>query len=114
MDYKKMDIKDIIAWCKANNQVEWLKAEVAKEEDCKVYPRKKVPALDDNGEVIKVNGKIKMVSVADKDKPYTLVKRPISFITIKKDFASLFMPEILPKAEEKEKDPTFRDIIASL
>lgn len=30
MDFKKMNIDDIIAWCKANNQVEWLKAEAAK------------------------------------------------------------------------------------
>ena len=30
MDYKKLTINDIIAWCKANNQVEWLKSEVNK------------------------------------------------------------------------------------
>ena len=113
MDYKSMKIGDIIEWCVANNQVEWLKAEVAKEEECRVYPRKKVAATDENGEVIKVNGKIKKVSVADYDKPFEIKKRPISFITVKKDFATKFMPEILPKAEE-EKDPTFRDIIASL
>ena len=30
MDYKTLKIDDIITWCKANNQVEWLKAEAAK------------------------------------------------------------------------------------
>lgn len=28
MDYKKMKFNDIVEWCKANNQVEWLKKEV--------------------------------------------------------------------------------------
>lgn len=27
LDYKMMDINDIINWCKENNQVEWLKAQ---------------------------------------------------------------------------------------
>lgn len=30
MDYKTMTIQDIIDWCKANNQVKWLKATAAK------------------------------------------------------------------------------------
>ena len=30
MNYYKMNLNDIIAWCKANNQVEWLKKEAAK------------------------------------------------------------------------------------
>lgn len=30
MDYKKMTFNDIVDWCKANNQVEWLKEEVEK------------------------------------------------------------------------------------
>ena len=29
MDYKKMNLDDIINWCKANNQVDWLKKEAA-------------------------------------------------------------------------------------
>lgn len=28
MDYKKLTFNDIVEWCKANNQVEWLKKEV--------------------------------------------------------------------------------------
>lgn len=30
LDYMKMDIDTIIAWCKEHNQVEWLKAAAAK------------------------------------------------------------------------------------
>jgi hypothetical protein len=72
MNYQKMTINDIIAWCKANNQVEWLKAEVNKK-------------------------------VGDRD---------ITFFEIKKNFATMFMPEILPVA--KAKKPTMKDIIANL
>ena len=31
MDFKKMNLDSIIDWCKANNQVAWLKAEFAKQ-----------------------------------------------------------------------------------
>lgn len=30
MNYQTMKIEDIVSWCKANNQVAWLKAEAAK------------------------------------------------------------------------------------
>jgi hypothetical protein len=30
MNYKKMNFNDIVEWCKANNQVEWLKQTVGK------------------------------------------------------------------------------------
>ena len=30
MDYKKLNIDDIINWCVANNQVDWLKAEASR------------------------------------------------------------------------------------
>ena len=30
MDYKKMTLDDIIAWCKANSQVDWLKSTAKK------------------------------------------------------------------------------------
>ena len=77
MDYKKMTINDIIDWCKANNEVEWLKAEVNK--------------------TITKDGKT----------------RDITFIEIKKDFATKFMPEILP-VPTKAKKPTMKDLIAAL
>lgn len=101
MDFKTMSIEDIIAWCKDNNQVEWLKKIAAKKTECKVYPRKKV-----------VNEKGKKVSVADKSQKPTIEKRPISFVEIKYEFAKKFMPEIMPKA--KEKKASMYDMIASL
>lgn len=101
MNYKTMKIEDIIAWCKANNQVEWLKAKVAEETTYKVYPRVKI---------IDSNGKAKMVS--DKNAKPKTEKRPISFIQIKREFVMMFMPEIAPKA--KEKKPSMYDVIANL
>jgi tRNA/tmRNA/rRNA uracil-C5-methylase (TrmA/RlmC/RlmD family) len=101
MNYKKMTINDIIAWCKANNQVEWLKAEVNKKTSQKVYPKKTI-----------INADGKKVKRADKDQPYTLVEKDITFVQIKKEFAEKFMPEILPVA--KEKKPTMKDMIAAL
>lgn len=101
MNFQTMTIEFIIDWCKANNQIEWLKAEITKTKECKVYPRVKVK-----------NEQGKIVSKADKTQPYTLVSRPISFIDIKTDFVNAFMPEIAPK--RKEKKPTMFDIINAL
>jgi hypothetical protein len=101
MDYQSMKIEHIIDWCVANKQVDWLKATAAKKTECKVYPRKKV-----------VNAKGKVVSKADKSQPYTIEKRNISFIEIKKAFCEQFMPELLPEA--KEKKASMYDIIAAL
>ena len=101
MDFKTMKIEDIINWCKENNQVEWLKAEVEKKVPYKVFPRKTVVGED---------GKKK--SVVDKTQEPTIEQRPISFIQIKTDFTRKFMPEIAPK--QKEKKPTMYDIIKAL
>lgn len=76
MDYKKMTLDDIIAWCKANNQVEWLKATAAK-----TFPTEEGT-------------------------------RKITFIEIKRAFAAMFMPEIMPKAEPKQ--PSMWDRINAL
>ena len=88
MDFKKMNIDDIIAWCKANNQVEWLKAEATK-----TFP---VKFKDENG-----------IECVDETK-----RRKISHFEIKYDFCRMFMPDILPKAKEKRK--TMWDKIAEL
>lgn len=96
MDYKTMNIEDIINWCKENNQVAWLKAEAAKMVDYKVYPKVK-------GE----DGKLKV----DKSQPYTIEKRPVSFMQIKLAFVNKFMPEIAPKATKKK---SMYDLIAEL
>lgn len=97
MDYKKMDINDIIAWCKEHGEVEWLKATAAKKVEYKVYPKVK----DADG---------KMVS--DKSATPKIEMRPISFIQIKIAFCEKFMPEIMPK--KKDKKPSMYDLIASL
>lgn len=72
MNYQKMNLEDIIAWCKANNQVAWLKAE----------NNKMFPVKDEDGNVIG--------------------EREISFIELKVDFCKMFMPEIMPKAKPKK------------
>ena len=96
MDYRKMQIGDIINWCVANNQVAWLKAEAAKKVPYKVYPK-----------VVK-DGK----KVADKTAEPTIELRPISYIQIKNDFVNTFMPEIAPK--KKEAKPSMYDLINAL
>lgn len=101
MDFQTMSIEDIISWCKANNEVAWLKEIASKQTECKVYPRKKI-----------TNEEGKVVSVADKSKEPTIEKRPISFIEIKTAFVEKFMPEIAPK--KKEKKPSMYDLIKAL
>lgn len=96
MNFKSMNIQDIIAWCKENNQVEWLKAEAAKQMPCKVYPK------------VEKDGKM----VADKSQQPTIEMRPITFIQIKMDFVNTFMPSIAP--QKKEAKPTFYELIKNL
>lgn len=96
MNYKDMRIDDIIDWCVANGETEWLKRKANEKKACKVYPRKKV------------DGK----SVADKTAEPKIEERPISFIQLKIDFVDKFMPEIAP--EKKSKEPTFYDKIKNL
>ena len=91
-----MNINDIINWCVANKQTDWLKAEAAKLVPCKVYPK-----------VLK-DGK----KVADKSAKPTVEMRPISFIQLKTNFVNTFMPEIAPK--KKESKPTMYELIKAL
>lgn len=95
MDYKSMKINDIIIWCQANNQVEWLKAEAAKQVPCKVYPK------------VEKDGK----KVVDKSAKPNIELRPITFIQLKNNFVAKFMPELMPK---KEKKATMYDLIKAL
>jgi intein-encoded DNA endonuclease-like protein len=88
MDFKTMSIDDIIAWCKANDQVEWLKAEAAK-----TFP---IKFKDEDGNIY-----------VDEKK-----RRKISHFEIKKDFCKMFMPDIMPKKKPKAK--TMWDKIAEL
>ena len=88
MNFKTMSIDDIIAWCKANGQVEWLKAEAAK-----TFP---IKFKDEDGN-----------EYVDENK-----RRAISFVEIKYDFCRMFMKELVPVA--KAKAPTMRDKINAL
>lgn len=97
MDYKKMKLQDVIEWCKANNQIEWLKEVVNRDVEVEVYPE------------IEVDGK----KVINKSATPTIEMRPISFIQVKTEFAKKFMPEILPKKTSK-KTATMRDIVNAL
>lgn len=72
MDPKKMNLDDIIEWCKANNEIAWLKETAAK-----TYPVK-----DDEGNVYD--------------------ERQITFIELKFAFINKFMPELAPKKKEKK------------
>lgn len=87
VDYKNCSIDDIIEYCQDNNQVAWLKKEAAKKTEYKVYPKVK-------GE----DGKVR----ADKSQPYTIEKRPVSFIQIKIAFYEKFFPEMIPEAKSKQ------------
>ena len=103
MNFKKMDINDIIAWCKENNQVAWLQAKAKEKVTVERYS-KRIKVWDEE--------KGKYVYKADKNSPKTTVKQPITFVQIKYDFCKKFMPDILPEA--KEKAPTMFDLIAKL
>ena len=89
MDYKAMKLPDIVNWCVANKQVNWLK-EISKT----TYP-----VLTKDGEPV----------LDKKGNPKT---RKISFIEIKLAFVEKFMPEIAP--EKKPKKPSMYEIIANL
>lgn len=91
LNYQKMKFEDIVEWCEANGELDWLIAEGEKKVPTKVYPRKKV-----------VNAKGKVVSVADKSQEPTIVMKNIDFINLKKAFADEFMPEIAPSAKAKK------------
>lgn len=102
MEFKTMTIEDIITWCKANKQVEWLKAEAEKTEIVKRHTGR-ITVIENGKEVSKV----------DKKSPVVETEEPISFITLKYNFCEKFMSDILPKAA-KPKKPSFRDIIKGL
>lgn len=98
MDYKTMNIQDIISWCQANNEVAWLKSFANTKVEVKRYPRVK-----------KEDGKL----YADKSQQPTITMEKPNFITIKRAFVEKFMPEILPVASEPKK-PTMYDLIDAL
>lgn len=92
----KMQFPEIIAWCKANNQVAWLKAEMQKLVPYKIYPK------------VKKDGKM----VVDKSAEPKIEMHPIPFIQVRNDFIRQFMPELLPPKKEKKK--TMYELVAEL
>lgn len=103
MDYKKIDIDFIINWCQENKQVAWLKATAKEKVEVKVYPKKKVVKTREDGTTYKTQ-------VADKSQPYTVEKRDITFIQLKRAFCEQFMPELIPVAKEKVKEDMYTRI----
>ena len=71
--YQEIQLIDIINWCKANNQVAWLKETAEKE-----YP------------------------VKDKETGEEIGKRKITFIELKLAFVREFMPSVAPEKKEKK------------
>jgi beta-lactamase class D len=110
LNFKTMNIDDIINWCKQNNEVDWLKREAAKTINVERYTRR-VKKVDENGNVVLSKNK-KPIWIADKTSPKVTVKQPITFVQIKYAFCEAFMPDIIPAAEKKA--PTMYDLIKNL
>lgn len=111
--YKDLSMDQIIAWCKQNNKVDWLKEEMKKEVEYKVYPKVKVKKLDAEGKpVLSKKGKPMYTTTVDKTAKAKIEMKPITFIQVKNDFVDTFMPQIKPKA--KAKKPTMYEIVANL
>ena len=92
-------LADIIAWCQANNKVDWLKTTAAKTIKRPIYP--KVDNVSETGKRTKKQDK--------SAKPIGYEETPISFVELKSEFLATFF-EQKPKA----KKPSMYDIIANL
>ena len=97
---KELQFNDLVAWCKENNKIDWLKA-LPRTKTVKVYPTKDKVGKD--GKVRQVYDKSK-APIGEKtiNTPYT---------TIKAAFISEFFPQF--KADDT-KEPTMWDIIDTL
>lgn len=101
MAEKKWDRDEIIAWCKENNQVAWLKATASKMVEKPVYP--KVQHTTKKGKTTWIQDK--------KQAPTGTKQEPISFVELRAEFLKKFFPE---EIKGKKKEPSFYDIIAAL
>lgn len=99
--YKDWTREDIIEWCKANNQVEWLKATAKTTIKHPIYP--KVPHKSKTGKATMISDK--------KAEPIGYKEERISFVELKSAFIDKFFPA---QKNEKAKKPTFYDIIDAL
>jgi hypothetical protein len=96
---KDMTIDHIIAWCKKNDQLPWLKAKMSEKVERKHYPyvKEKDPVTGKLKCKLDENGK----RIPDYTKPPRIHHIDIGFMEIKRDFIDTFMPEL--KAPKKEK-----------
>jgi len=96
----KWKLEDIVAWCAANNQLDWLEAENARIVEHKIYP--KMPAVSPTG---------KKTWRQDTSKEPEIVKEPQTFNEIRYNFYTTFI-EPKPK-KEKEPKLTLQEKIAA-
>ena len=100
---KDLQLDDIIAYCKENNQIEWLKAIAQTTVERKTYPT--VTYFDKNG---------KERTKQDKtQEPIKVEQVPIPYVQLKFEFLKKFFPELVADKSSKGK-PTMWDIIAAL
>jgi hypothetical protein len=97
--YKDWKIEDIIAWCQANGQVDWLKTVAAKQVKRPVYPT--VENISKTGKRTKKQDK--------SAEPIGYVESAITFVELKKEFIETFF-----EVKEKESKPSMYDIIKNL
>lgn len=100
MEFKTLTIEQIAEWCAANNQLDWLEAELSKKVKVKVYP--KVDGVNKNG---------KRCKLADKSQKPIEEERDMPFVTLKTNFAKKFIPTLIT-AEPKK--PTMLEYVKSL
>ena len=93
----KWTMEEIIEWCKANNQVAWLKAEASRQVERKVYP--KVATVSESG---------KKSWRQDKSQEPKIEYRRPSFMEIRSAFLNKF---ISPSSGKK---PSIYELIDSL
>ena len=91
-------MEEIIEWCKANNQVAWLKAEASRSIERKVYP--KVQGISE-----KTGRKVWKM---DKSQTPTVEYTRPSFMEIRSAFVDKFI------SPRKEKKPSIYDLIDAL
>lgn len=97
--FKDWKLDDVIAWCQANNKVDWLKTTAAKTVKRPVYP--KVDNLSKSGKHTQKQDK--------KQEPIGYEESPITFVELKAEFLATFFEKT-----PKEKKPSMYDRIAAL
>jgi len=88
IDYKKIDFPFIENWCDTHGQSEWLDSKVLEDVIVDVYPYIEYTKKDGT------KGR-----KYDKTQQPTKKTRPISFLQVKDEFITKFMPEVKPQAK---------------